>query len=76
MYNGVNIMDAFRFELDALSIKIWRKTIVQYEKTLSLLGTWKYRFILDNGLGTQYIVDWIYFNVIEQRPNFEGISEM
>jgi hypothetical protein len=75
MYNGVNIMDAFRFELDALSIKIWRKTIVQYEKTLSLLETWKYRFVLDDGLGTQHIVDWIYFNVIEQRPNFEGISE-
>ena len=74
-YYGVNIMDAFRFELDALSFKIWRKTIVQFEKTLRLLGTWKYQFTLDAGLGTEHVQDWIYFNVILEQPNFEGISE-
>ena len=74
-YYGINKTDNFRFEIDKLELKTWRKTRFNYEKTLQLLGTWKYRFKLDMGLGTEHITDWIYFNVVEQPPNFEGISE-
>ncbi|KKL27457.1 hypothetical protein LCGC14_2384960, partial [marine sediment metagenome] len=43
--------------------------------TLVLLGTWKYRFRIDEEEPSAYNSTWIYFNVIIQPPNFEGISE-
>jgi len=66
---------SFDLFIDQLKIQIYFGTVFSYEKTLKLLGTWKYRFKLDEGLGTEYLDDWVYFNVIEQQPNFEGISE-
>lgn len=74
-YYGVSKTDNFEFHLDKLELKTWRKTTLSFEKTLKLLGTWKYRFHLDIGLGSAHTSDWIYFNIIEQHPNFEGISE-
>jgi len=61
--------------IDQLTGDIYYKTTLSYEKTLSLLGTWKYRFRLDVGLGSEHTCDWIYFNVVQETSNFEGISE-
>ena len=74
-YYGVNNTNDFEFYLDKLELSIFHKTVLNYEKTLQLLGTWKYRFKLDEGLGSEWIDDWIYFDVVPQAPNFEGISE-
>lgn len=73
-YYGYNC-SAFYLEIDELTADIYFGTQFEYEHTLRLLGTWKYRFKLDVGLGTEHITDWVYFNLIEQPPNFEGISE-
>jgi len=73
-YYGYNC-SAFYLEIDELTSNVYFGTQFEYEHTLKLLGTWKYRFKLDVGLGTEHITDWIYFNLIEQPANFEGISE-
>lgn len=61
--------------IDQLQVTIYYKTVVSYTHTLQILGTWKYRYVLDEGLGSEYTTSWIYFNVIEQKANFETISE-
>ncbi|KKN01864.1 hypothetical protein LCGC14_1123460, partial [marine sediment metagenome] len=73
-YYGFNNLE-FNLKIDLSDTLIYFKTVFTYEKILLLLGTWKYRFKLDEGDPTEYIQDWIYFNVIIQPPNFEGISE-
>ncbi|KKL88641.1 hypothetical protein LCGC14_1922670, partial [marine sediment metagenome] len=65
----------FNLKIDKLNVTIYFKTVLSYNKTLELLGTWKYRFKLDIGLGSAYNQSWIYFNVILPINNFEGISE-
>jgi len=62
-------------KVDMLNATVYYTTQLEYEHTLELLGTWKYRWKVDIGLGSEYTGDWIYFNVIQQQPNFEGISE-
>lgn len=74
-WNATNPVNDFDLYIDYLYVSIYNKTQLSYSKTLLLLGTWKYRFHLDVGLGSYYSTDWIYFNVIEQQANFEGISE-
>ncbi|KKL49413.1 hypothetical protein LCGC14_2315760, partial [marine sediment metagenome] len=73
-YYGFNSSE-FNLKIDQLNITIYFKTVLEYEITLKLLGTWKYRFKIDVGLGGESIQSWVYFNVVIQQPNFEGISE-
>ena len=73
-YYGFN-NSAFNLKIDLLNNTIYFKTVFTYEKTLLLLGTWKYRFRLDEVEPSAYNSTWIYFNVVIQPPNFEGISE-
>jgi len=70
-----NESSTFQLDVNLLNATVTHATQLEYEHTLNLLGTWKYRWKVDIGLGSEYIGSWIYFNVIEQQPNFEGISE-
>jgi hypothetical protein len=74
-YYGMNQTHPFNLSIDFINLTIYTKTLLSYTKILQILGTWKYRFILDESLGSEYEGSWIYFNVIEQKANFEIISE-
>ena len=74
-YYGINHTSKFNFEVDKIQINYFNKTKLSIEKSFNLLGVWRYRFKLDEGLGTEYITSWTYFNVILPEPNFYAISE-
>ncbi|MCP6718933.1 MAG: hypothetical protein KJI71_01695 [Patescibacteria group bacterium] len=73
-YYGFNSSE-FNLKIDQLTIIIYFKTDFEYEKSLNLIGTWKYRFVLDEGLGTEHNSTYRYINIVQFEPNVELISE-
>ncbi|MFW9968750.1 MAG: DNRLRE domain-containing protein [Candidatus Odinarchaeota archaeon] len=69
MENGTT---SFSFSIDQLEIDIWTKLHLSISKSFSLLGTWKFRWRI---FGSMHVSDFTYFNVIQQEPNIEMISE-
>ena len=70
-FNGT----AMYFIVDQLIVDVYFKTEMEYQKALNIIGTWKYRFVLDFGLGTEYNSTWIYINVVQFELNVELVSE-
>jgi hypothetical protein len=73
MFEALNYtVDDFEFSMDQIEIQIWTKLHLSYTRSFSLLGTWKYRWRI---IGSNYLSNWTYFNVINQESNLEIISE-
>jgi len=66
--------DAFGFSWEDHNIGDNLKMHISAERSFNFRGIWKYRFNLYS-YGTNYLTDWIYFEVVEQGVNFEAVSE-
>lgn len=71
-FHAFNVTNDFNLYLDCINLTIHRKLILSYEKEFNLLGTWKYRFNIQED---DYSTNWYYFDVIEHEDNFMAISE-
>ncbi|MCP4651526.1 MAG: LamG domain-containing protein [PVC group bacterium] len=71
-FTGINETGSFTMDIDYIVIQVVGKPSISVYQDFSLIGLWKYRYVVT---GSTYTTNWTYFNVVEPISNIEMISE-